>query len=1393
MTTHLLWKPEAKRSRRESFGLIILTALLLPGSVSAAGLSISLHHNRLYPTTVESYFMGGTNGTYTINVVNSGPATTGLITVTDTLPDALTFVSAVGDNWNCAAVSGTVTCLTTQSIPSLGTSSSILLTVMVAPRPGNLGFFINLFDGAPRAIAVINNAATVAAANANIDNSTQVDVVTDGFVLNPGLVLEIRSNSGPSSPTFFPGASSFIGSSGSYSITLLNDNSAATVAPVSISFSLPGGMTVAGEAGANWTCTTLSCTYLPSIPAFTSSTVLNLVVAFDTSVSGFVQARATITDSGGAPVMSVNAVDLLGTVVTPLTNHWADTLTTIQATPNPTFRGVPVTITATTQLVSGGVPSSGTVSFSVTGNNPPTVPAGPVNIDLNGQVSFVTIFPAAGEYTITASFTSAANTNPSHAYYVQRIDFSTPGPTINGNVYTFCNTNPMTLGRLREVQSPLTSYYSNPDPLNIFVHDVPGTVQTVQVDLFDTFLLGAEAVLIGPDRRLQNLAFLGDPYTVIALDSLHLTDSGIKLVEDSVLAGGSTFSSGGSYQPWAVSFDDLLPARAPIVNATSSPSVGGDYNGFFPYAAGANSAPLNFASPNGTGTFTSAFGDGNPNGVWSLGFGDVWRDLDHIPNLGTLGGWCVDLTLNLPTDSSAPALSISKAHNGSAFTNLQNGSYSIIIANTGTRATTSAVTVTDVLPAGLSFVSAAGTNWSCGFASGAVTCTSTAAIPAHGFSSVITLTVSVNTGAPIMNTATVSGGGGVIAVGSSRDTVLLSPAMSVAKTHAGTFTQGGTGEWDITVSNGPGSQNTNGNTTLSDTLPAGYTVNNFSTTAASWICSGAGTQTATCTSTSAVAGGASFPVIKIFANIPSNSPVTVSNTGKAFGGGDPIHNNLTNAATGGDSVSVVQAASQITATAGTPQGAAVNTAFATNLQVTVKDAADVGVLGASVTFQAPASGPSGSFASPCSGTTCVVTANASGVATAPVFTANGTVGGPYNVTATVGAVGPANFSLTNSATPPLQFVPIASCRVMDTREAAGPFGGPSLAGGASRTIQMLSSRCGIPASAKAYSVNATVVPKTGTLGYLTLWPTGQPQPNVSTLNAPDGSVLANAAVVPAGAGGSIDVFAQQDTEFILDINGYFKTPGAGMLAFYPTAPCRAVDTRTLSAPFITGNTNRSFPLKTSPCPIPAAAQAYSLNITVVPRTTIGSFITAWPTGQPQPGSSVLNTSGGTVLANAAIVGAGAPNGAISIFSLQDADVIVDVNGYFAPPGAGGLNFYTVNPCRAVDTRGTAGPLGGPIMNGNTSRTFPLAPSACGLPVNAGAYSLNMTVVPTGFLGFLTVWPTGVAQPNVSTLNDSKGIVTANAAVVSAGTGGAVDVFVLNTTHVIIDVNGYFAQ
>ena len=77
----------------------------------------------------------------------------------------------------------------------------------------------------------------------------------------------------------------------------------------------------------------------------------------------------------------------------------------------------------------------------------------------------------------------------------------------------------------------------------------------------------------------------------------------------------------------------------------------------------------------------------------------------------------------------------------------------------------------------------------------------------------------------------------------------------------------------------------------------------------------------------------------------------------------------------------------------------------------------------------------------------------------------------------------------------------------------------------------------MPAAAQGYDLNATVVPS-GPLGYLTLWPDGLGQPVVSTLNAPDGAITSNMAIVPTD-NGSIDAYASALTQLILDISSYF--------------------------------------------------------------------------------------------------------------------------------------------------------------------------------------------------------------------------------------------------------------
>jgi hypothetical protein len=370
----------------------------------------------------------------------------------------------------------------------------------------------------------------------------------------------------------------------------------------------------------------------------------------------------------------------------------------------------------------------------------------------------------------------------------------------------------------------------------------------------------------------------------------------------------------------------------------------------------------------------------------------------------------------------------------------------------------------------------------------------------------------------------------------------------------------------------------------------------------------------------------------------------------------------------------------------------------------------------------------------------------------------------------------------------LRFVTVPPCRVADTRNATGPFGGPFLAGGSTRGFAIPSSACSIPATAQAYSLNMTVVPH-GTLGFLTVFPCGQSQPLASTLNSIDGRVKAAAAIVPAGAGGAVCNFVTNDTDLVIDINGYF-VPATDLtaLAFFPLTPCRLVDTRLangpLGGPSLAANTPRTLPLLTSPCNVPLAAQAYALNFTSVPKGPLG-FLTVWPAGQAQPLVSTLNAPTGTVTANAAIVPAGT-SGDISVFATNDSDLVIDVNGYFGPAAPGGLSLYNVSPCRVIDTRNPPGTL--PFSG---TMNVDVITSGCDAPSSAQSFVVNATVVPPGPLGFLTLWPQGATQPLVSTLNAIDGAVTSNMAIVPTS-NGMVSAFGSNPTQLVVDIFGYFA-
>jgi hypothetical protein len=214
---------------------------------------------------------------------------------------------------------------------------------------------------------------------------------------------------------------------------------------------------------------------------------------------------------------------------------------------------------------------------------------------------------------------------------------------------------------------------------------------------------------------------------------------------------------------------------------------------------------------------------------------------------------------------------------------------------------------------------------------------------------------------------------------------------------------------------------------------------------------------------------------------------------------------------------------------------------------------------------------------------------------------------------------------------------------------------------------LIAGACGIPSEAAAYSFNVTVLPAAGGLDYLTVWPKGETQPVVSTLNDKTGTVVANAAIVPAGSQNATAFYAHSNsTNLLLDVNGYFAAPGAGGLSLYPLTPCRVLDTRHVGngQPFMGDwNPPNGVDVLTSQCAPPSTAEAFVFNATVVPPGRM-PYLTLWPNGELQPTVSTLNALDGFITSNMAIVGTS--NGSIDAYAAGLTQLILDISGYFAP-------------------------------------------------------------------------------------------------------------------------------
>ena len=369
------------------------------------------------------------------------------------------------------------------------------------------------------------------------------------------------------------------------------------------------------------------------------------------------------------------------------------------------------------------------------------------------------------------------------------------------------------------------------------------------------------------------------------------------------------------------------------------------------------------------------------------------------------------------------------------------------------------------------------------------------------------------------------------------------------------------------------------------------------------------------------------------------------------------------------------------------------------------------------------------------------------------------------------------------------FFTVPPCRIANTIP---------LTNGVPQTFQV-TNLCGIPMSAKAVSFNVTVVSPTGP-GHLVFYPGNQtPGPfDHATINFdPANSPRSNNAILRlATNGGTINVLpaiaaSPGQVQVSLDVYGYFSedatpVPGAqGPLGFQTLTPCRIADTRDTGTP-IAADTTSNFTVQ-GKCNVPFGAAAAVLNPAVI-TPTAGGQATLFQAGTSLP-VPTINFNSGVVLTNGARIRLAPITPDVSLqIAGASTHAVIDVFGYFSLGAP--LKYRPITACRAVDTR--FADQGGPVLAAPDNRNFQVRGN-CGVPLSAKAVAVNITTVGAAGGGYLVAYPSCSALPLASYLTFDPGQgALGNGGIVTLSTlPDDLTVTTANSTHVIIDVFGYF--
>ena len=284
-------------------------------------------------------------------------------------------------------------------------------------------------------------------------------------------------------------------------------------------------------------------------------------------------------------------------------------------------------------------------------------------------------------------------------------------------------------------------------------------------------------------------------------------------------------------------------------------------------------------------------------------------------------------------------------------------------------------------------------------------------------------------------------------------------------------------------------------------------------------------------------------------------------------------------------------------------------------------------------------------------------------------------------------------------------------------------------------------------------------------------------------------VLTCRAAVNPGVNNTLRLVIADASDGILDSGVFLQANGVSsnpIGPLQPISPNRLLDTRRAgddrrrrTEAIVPGGTSIS--LKVTGGEVPETALAVALNVTAVDGAGSG-FLTIFPDGGTQPGTSSVNFAPGAASPNSVMAKIGT-GGRIRIFANVSVNVVVDVFGWFGP--GGNARLFTVVPNRVLDTRDSGVPVGSlqtiDVQVAGTAK----------VPVGASAAVLNVTATEAIGPGYLTVFPSNRDLPLVSSVNYETGVPRPNSVIAPLGPDGKIKIFSNQQTHVVVDVMGWF--